>query len=240
MAFQAAVGFALVIATIWQCEYVLSISSFSVPLLTTASPVRAFWVFPPMPGAKCLDEGKVTLGCGIVNSFADLITTIIPIPMIMRLKMPMARRIGVNVLLGVGFIVTCAGAVRSYFVWKALIDSYDETWYCYGLWISAAVEIDLGVVSDMQSWDTVLHMILMTFHADMCVRARTPTILRLLLPAPFSLHKRALESWLQTFKRVLLLPSQRPTARRILLVVGHGKSSGTGDSHCGRIHRTSG
>jgi hypothetical protein len=53
----------------------------------------------------------------------------------------------VNVLLGLGFIVTCAACVRSYFVWKAMIDSYDETWYCYGLWISAAVEIDLGVVS---------------------------------------------------------------------------------------------
>lgn len=51
------------------------------------------------------------------------------------------------VLLGVGFVVTGAGAVRSFFVWKALVQSYDQTWYSYGLWISAAVEVDLGVVS---------------------------------------------------------------------------------------------
>ena len=66
--------------------------------------------------------------------------------MIARLKMPLGRRIGVCVLLGLGFIVVIAGSVRSYFVWKSLIASYDLTWYSFGLYISAAVEIDLGVV----------------------------------------------------------------------------------------------
>jgi hypothetical protein len=36
---------------------------------------------------------------------------------------------------------------RTYFIWKALIDSYDETWFAYPLWISAAVEVQLGIIT---------------------------------------------------------------------------------------------
>jgi hypothetical protein len=71
----------------------------------------------------------------------------LPIPLIMRLKMPLKHRIEVCFLLGLGFVVTIAGIVRTYFIWKSLIDSWDTTWYSYPLWIAAAVEIDVAVVS---------------------------------------------------------------------------------------------
>ena len=61
---------------------------------------------------KCLDEGKVTLAAGIINCFADLLVTALPIPMVMRLQMPIGQRLGVAVLLGLGFIVTLAGVIR--------------------------------------------------------------------------------------------------------------------------------
>jgi hypothetical protein len=35
---------------------------------------------------------------------------------------------------------------RTYFIWKAMLDTYDETWYSYPLWIAAAIEVQLGVV----------------------------------------------------------------------------------------------
>jgi hypothetical protein len=60
----------------------------------------------------CLDEGKTTLANGVVNTVADLITTSLPIPMIWSLRMPLGQKIGVMFLLGLGFIVTIAGAVR--------------------------------------------------------------------------------------------------------------------------------
>lgn len=50
-------------------------------------------------------------------------------------------------LFSLGFIVLVAASVRTYYIWKGLMDSYDETWYAYPLWIAAAVEIDVGVVS---------------------------------------------------------------------------------------------
>lgn len=65
----------------------------------------------------------------------------------MRLHMPLKQRIGVCALLCVGFFVTIAGIIRSYYIYKSLIASYDETWFTYPLWIAAALEIDIAVVS---------------------------------------------------------------------------------------------
>lgn len=64
----------------------------------------------------------------------------------MKLKLPLRQRIGVLILLSLGFVVTAAGIVHTYFIWRALIDTYDVSWYTYPLWIAAAVEIDLGLL----------------------------------------------------------------------------------------------
>lgn len=143
--FSVIVGVFIVFLTIWQCKYVcfLPARGFTTDALR---PIKAFWTFPMMEGAHCLDEGKITLGAGIVNCAADLWTAILPIPLIARLQMPFRRRVGVMVLLSLGFIVVITGGIRSYFVWYSLIRTYDMTWYCYPLWICAAVEIDLAVV----------------------------------------------------------------------------------------------
>jgi hypothetical protein len=100
-----------------------------------------------MPDSYCLDEGRITLGGGIANTFADLLVTIQPIFLIWNLDLPPRRRFGAIVLVSLGFVVCIAGAVRAYYTWRSLIHSYDETWECYGMWLSGAVEIDLGVVS---------------------------------------------------------------------------------------------
>ncbi|TID13449.1 hypothetical protein E6O75_ATG11365 [Venturia nashicola] len=108
------------------------------------SPVEAYWTFPSI--GKCLDEGKLMLSCAIISCFLDLLITILPIPMVMMLKMQLRQRIGVIFLLSLGFVVTIAGVVRTYYIYKSLILSYDETWFAYPLWIAAAVEVDLAVI----------------------------------------------------------------------------------------------
>jgi hypothetical protein len=50
-------------------------------------------------------------------------------------------------LVGTGFIVCAAGGARAYYTWQSLISSYDQTWESYGMFMSAAVEVDIGVVS---------------------------------------------------------------------------------------------
>ena len=61
--------------------------------------------------------------------------------------MPCRQRIAVAVLFGLGIIVTVAGIVRTWYIYRSLVVEYDQTWYAYPLWIAATIEIDLGVVS---------------------------------------------------------------------------------------------
>jgi len=99
-----------------------------------------------MKSAKCLDEGPVTLVAGVLNCISDLTVTILPIPIIMGLNMPFKQRLGVTTLLSLGLIVTVAGVVRTYYIWRTLMDTYDETWDSMPLYICATVEIDLSIL----------------------------------------------------------------------------------------------
>ncbi|KAK1815506.1 hypothetical protein LTR12_010057 [Friedmanniomyces endolithicus] len=131
--------------------------SFVCEVIWLCVPTQAYWIFPPMANAYCLDEGKVMLGGGVINCFSDLLTTVLPIPIIARLQMPLKQRVGVCILLCLGCIVTIAGAIRTYFIWKSLIAQYDEPWYAYPLWIAAAVEIDLAVIcACAPAWKSLL------------------------------------------------------------------------------------
>lgn len=100
-----------------------------------------------MPHSRCWDDGLLTVGCGIANTLADLMVTILPIPLIARLELPRRRRIGAFIFVGTGFFICAAGAARAFYTWRSLISSYDQTWESYGMFMSAAIEIDLGVVS---------------------------------------------------------------------------------------------
>jgi hypothetical protein len=42
-------------------------------------------------------------------------------------------------------------------IYESLIKETDQTWYAYPLWIAAAIEIDLGVVSSIKHYLTRLH-----------------------------------------------------------------------------------
>jgi hypothetical protein len=109
--------------------------------------VQSYWQFPNVLDGQCVDEGALTLTCGIISCVADLHCTVLPIPVVLRLRMPLKQRIGICILLSAGIVVTIAGVIRTYFIWKSLIDTYDETWFTYPLWICAALEIDIAVVS---------------------------------------------------------------------------------------------
>lgn len=60
--------------------------------------------------------------------------------------MPRRQRIGVIVLLSLGGIATLMGGLRTFYIWKSLVGSWDETWYAYPLFIAATLEIDLAII----------------------------------------------------------------------------------------------
>lgn len=102
-----------------------------------------------------MDEGVLTMTCGVITCVADFLCTIVPIPVVLRLRMPLRQRIGVCFLLSAGIVVTIAGIIRTWFIWKSLIETYDETWFTYPLWICAALEIDIAVVSHVKALEAI-------------------------------------------------------------------------------------
>ncbi|KAI4941907.1 hypothetical protein J4E91_010457 [Alternaria rosae] len=119
--------------------------SFPFIAIFFCTPIKNYWTVGA-PADTCMDEGVATLICGIINCVADFLTTVTPIPLVMGLHMRLRERMAVAALFAMGLIVTAAGIVRTWFIYRSLFDEYDQTWYAYPLWIAAAVEIDLGVI----------------------------------------------------------------------------------------------
>lgn len=82
----------------------------------------------------------------MVNIFDDLLTTIVPMPLIWRLKLRTRQRIAVISIFGLGIIADIVGAVRTYYVWTMIYNSYDLTWGAWPISVTAAIEINIGLV----------------------------------------------------------------------------------------------
>jgi hypothetical protein len=83
---------------------------------------------------------------GIASNFADVLVTILPIPLVLRLSMPLRQRIGVVILFSLGSFAVAAGCVRTYYIWDMYYRSYDVSWLCTPLYIVTSVEMSVGLV----------------------------------------------------------------------------------------------
>lgn len=113
----------------------------------TNRPTYAYWSFPEPAGSRCLNEGPVTIVGGLVKIAVDILITTLPIPLIMRMNMQKKQRYMVSILLGLGYIVCIAGAVRAYYTWKAFYNTNDTMWYEYPAFIASGLENNLAIVS---------------------------------------------------------------------------------------------
>jgi hypothetical protein len=110
-------------------------------------PISAYWTVPQADSAVCVNEGISTLAGGVVKTFVDLLITTLPIPIILQMNIPKRKRYGVAVLLALGYVVTAAGAIRTYFTWKTFFGTDDTIWFEYPAFLASAVENNLAVVS---------------------------------------------------------------------------------------------
>jgi hypothetical protein len=76
----------------------------------------------------------------------DVLATILPMPLIWKLKLPARQRLAVMSIFGLGIFVDVAGAIRTAYVWKSMVVSYDTTWEGWPVLLAATVEINLGLV----------------------------------------------------------------------------------------------
>ncbi|ORY09412.1 hypothetical protein BCR34DRAFT_568358 [Clohesyomyces aquaticus] len=123
---------------------ILVAAFFSIFLL--CSPVQAYWTFPPIPGSKCIRELPVQLTMGSLHTFADFVVTVLPIPIIMKLQMSRSKRVGTLSMLSLGFAITAAGCVRTYYSWYASTGNHDLAWDSWFLAVAVLAEVNLGLM----------------------------------------------------------------------------------------------
>lgn len=110
------------------------------------SPVHAYWDVEPTYPHHCLNDGAIVFAASVINIFTDFIVTVLPMPMIWNLKLPTRQRIAVMSIFGLGIVVNVAGSVRTVYVYKSMMASYDTTWLGWPILLAASVEINTGLV----------------------------------------------------------------------------------------------
>ncbi|KAE8151264.1 hypothetical protein BDV25DRAFT_97957 [Aspergillus avenaceus] len=110
------------------------------------SPIHAYWDLQPDYPHRCLDEGNVVFAASVVNIFTDFLSTVLPMPLIWNLKLPARQRIAVISIFGLGIVVNIAGTIRTVYVYKSMVASYDTTWLGWPVFLAASIEINLGLI----------------------------------------------------------------------------------------------
>ncbi len=108
-------------------------------------PISAYWTLSFVP-QQCINERVHLVLEGTFNIIYDFVTVLIPIPIVMRLNLPLRQRIIVALLFGMGFVVCFAGVVRTYYMYRVTDGYHDVTWDSYPAWFGTAVELYLGIV----------------------------------------------------------------------------------------------
>jgi hypothetical protein len=121
----------------------LLIFPFINPLLRKPS---LYWTLSWTPQTSWISERGNLLGAGIINTATDFIVVILPMPTVWKLKIPLQQQIIVVMLFSAGFVVICAGAVRTYYLYQVTV-GWDKTWTAFAAWVASSVELYVGIVS---------------------------------------------------------------------------------------------
>lgn len=90
---------------------------------------------------------KPLVTANIFKVFFDVLITTLPIPLVARMRLGQKQKYGVLILFSLGYVVTAAGSLRTYYTYLALTSKLgDLTWYQYPAFLAAAVENDLAII----------------------------------------------------------------------------------------------
>lgn len=144
----------------FQCRYVAN----KIPKSRTTtnaddacSPPQAYWTLSVTPQA-CINETKHLLAAGCINTTTDFLIVLVPIPYVRRLRLPRKQQIIVASLFAGGIFVTAAGAVRTAVTFISFSDpNKDLTWNAIPVIITSALELYVGIVSDLSAFHPPPH-----------------------------------------------------------------------------------
>lgn len=122
-----------------------TLSTSMNPPLTVPSPISDYWKLTFDPQPNCISQPLNLLAAGIVNTFTDFVVVLLPIPTVLKLKLPRRQQIIVITLFTAGFVVCIAGCARTYYTFAVSL-TYDQTWAGWSVWLTGAIELYVAVV----------------------------------------------------------------------------------------------
>ncbi|KAK6351979.1 hypothetical protein TWF718_005127 [Orbilia javanica] len=106
-------------------------------------PVEAFWTGDPT--AKCIPREALWFANAGLNIFTDFSIAILPLPVIVKLKMPKSQKIPLMMIFALGFFICIVSILRLRFL-IILSKSTDPTWDQPATAYWSAIEMNISIV----------------------------------------------------------------------------------------------
>ncbi|KAM0327989.1 hypothetical protein ACHAQA_005388 [Verticillium albo-atrum] len=112
-------------------------------LLFGCKPIRTAW--DPYVVGKCVDFPILYIAIAVANITSDVILFVIPIPTIVKLKMPLAQKVGAGIMFGIGSVTVGTSIVRMVYL-PSLLGSSDIPWVAAPANVWSFVEVNLFII----------------------------------------------------------------------------------------------
>lgn len=109
------------------------------------SPLKAAWDLNPTYHYTCFNTEYFFLFSGIINTVTDFLCTILPAAIVLKVEMPVRKRIAVASIFFIGIFVNIASVLRIYYFAIAHISG--DYWNAYPAAVAGNFEVGLGAVS---------------------------------------------------------------------------------------------
>ncbi|KAM6513288.1 hypothetical protein FALCPG4_015729 [Fusarium falciforme] len=133
--------------TIWAA--IVMVASYTITiaglLLFGCHPIRASWDPYAFATGKCVDTAVLYIAIAVANIVSDVVLFIIPLPTIVRLKMPVAQKIGAAIMFGIGSVTVATSIVRMVYL-PSLLGATDIPWVAAPANVWSFVEVNLFII----------------------------------------------------------------------------------------------
>jgi hypothetical protein len=118
--------------------------AYIIALCFACRPVSALWGNQLHP--QCIRISDFLFITAVITTILEFVVAILPVPVIFSLEMDRNQQWSVACLLSMGILTTLAGCVRTYYVYKGWVNTYDYFWWAEPHWISSGVENSVAIV----------------------------------------------------------------------------------------------
>ncbi|KAF5981272.1 monocarboxylate transporter [Fusarium bulbicola] len=114
-------------------------------LLFGCQPRETAWDPYLFASGKCIDYAVMYIIIAVANIISDIILFVIPMPMIVRLKMPLGQKIGLGIMLGIATITVTTSIIRMIYL-PSLLGALDIPWIAAPANVWSFVEVNLFII----------------------------------------------------------------------------------------------